>query len=374
MSPLDSASLLERHKPLVRYDSQEAYFADSAAEWADNPTNELVRIDGSVVAAAAGDAHPRLSLDFLAERYEGSHPDDAIASVSEDYAPQYATLRKSGDYRNRVYGRIAEDSQGDTWLQYWFWYFYNDAGFIGFGAHEGDWENVQLRLCPHGPDVAVYAQHKEAELRPFSEVERAPDAEDRPVVYSARGSHASYFTPGKRWTGRWFDYAGGDGFCADLTMEVIDESDLGWAAWPGRWGGTRPRNPMESDSPAAPISHNQWGDPLKLHEVAKAATAYPEPQAGPPPAPAVEAKRAGEGLAVAYSLPEPAPGEPAPTSLVVHLNSPDDELPPRVHTVAIDSASGTVTLPEVVDEGKGYELKISAGNELGSGEATSGTL
>ena len=206
MSDPDPRTLLERHKPLVRYDAQEAYFADAAAEWTDNPGNRLISLKGEVLAAAAGKTH-RLSLGFLGAGYEGSSADDAIACTGDDYAEQYATLRTSGDYRNRVYGRVAEDSQGATWIQYWFFYFYNDAGFLGFGAHEGDWEMVQLRLGDDGPDVAVYAQHKEAEARPFAEVERAPDSSDRPVVYSARGSHASVLHAGKRWTGVWFDHA-----------------------------------------------------------------------------------------------------------------------------------------------------------------------
>ncbi len=37
------ADLLKRFQPQLRYDSQEAFFADSAAEWTDNPGNELRR-------------------------------------------------------------------------------------------------------------------------------------------------------------------------------------------------------------------------------------------------------------------------------------------------------------------------------------------
>jgi hypothetical protein len=46
--------LLERHKPFLKYDSQESYFADSAAEWTDNPGNQLARADGTVLATAEG--------------------------------------------------------------------------------------------------------------------------------------------------------------------------------------------------------------------------------------------------------------------------------------------------------------------------------
>jgi hypothetical protein len=39
----DPDALLKRHKPVVRYDSHESYFADSAVEWADSPRQALRR-------------------------------------------------------------------------------------------------------------------------------------------------------------------------------------------------------------------------------------------------------------------------------------------------------------------------------------------
>ena len=142
---------------------------------ADNPGNELIRATGEVVAIA-GAAPPQtaLSLDLLGS-YSDPEPADAIADPRRDYQAQYAALRTSGDYRNRVYGRIATDREGSQWLQYWFFYFYNDTGFLGFGAHEGDWEMIQLRLGGGGePDVVVYAQHSQADARPWSKVDRDP--------------------------------------------------------------------------------------------------------------------------------------------------------------------------------------------------------
>jgi hypothetical protein len=62
----DAADLLRRHQPCLYYDSQEAYFADSAAEWTDNAGNVLTDGTGlgaNVIATAGGT--PPLSLDFL---------------------------------------------------------------------------------------------------------------------------------------------------------------------------------------------------------------------------------------------------------------------------------------------------------------------
>ena len=55
--------LLRRFLPRLRYDSNEQYFADSPAQWTDNPGHELRRGDGTLLARA-----PTLSLGLLARR------------------------------------------------------------------------------------------------------------------------------------------------------------------------------------------------------------------------------------------------------------------------------------------------------------------
>jgi hypothetical protein len=64
--------LLNRFLPFLRYDSCEAFFADSAAEWTDNTSNVLrgPRPPGGtqlevIAAVEAGAAPDRLSLELL---------------------------------------------------------------------------------------------------------------------------------------------------------------------------------------------------------------------------------------------------------------------------------------------------------------------
>lgn len=86
---------------------------------------------------------------------------------------------------------------GDVALQYWFLYFYNDWA----NRHEVDWEGITLILTrrdPAGaltpenlePVMAGYSSHESGRRRPWISVEKEGE---RPVVYVARGSHASYF-------------------------------------------------------------------------------------------------------------------------------------------------------------------------------------
>ena len=251
----DPAGLLQRYLPALRYDSQEPYFADAASEWTDNPGNELRRADGTVLAARSRRRSGEASLGFLGPtQYPGELPvsaADRIGDPARNYVAQAEALHAQPQYANRVYGHSATGSDERVWLAYWFFYFYNDYNLIGplikAGLHEGDWEMIQLRLVLGGqvPDLAVYAQHKHAGQRPWNQVERVGD---QPVVYPARGSHASYFSSGVHWTGDWFDFA--DGKRAVLPSLSISSRTVG--PTDGRSGlgvGATPSRPPATSIP-----------------------------------------------------------------------------------------------------------------------------
>jgi hypothetical protein len=73
-------------------------------------------------------------------------------------------------------------------LQYWYLYFYNDAG----NRHEGDWEMVTILLRRHAsmePLVVGYSGHQSGARRAWRGISRQGT---HPLVYVARGSHAAY--------------------------------------------------------------------------------------------------------------------------------------------------------------------------------------
>ena len=156
----DPRALLERHTPRLVYDSQEAYFADSAAVWTDSPTNILRRADGAVdrqaaeaVAGATSAATYRTARRCSRRRDRRHHP-----QLREERRSLHARPR----YANRVYGHARRDSKGRLWLQYWLFYYYNDFKLVGKlisgGKHEGDWELVQSELgADERPVRAVYS-------------------------------------------------------------------------------------------------------------------------------------------------------------------------------------------------------------------------
>jgi hypothetical protein len=355
--------LLRTHQPLLKYDSQESYFADSAATWTDNPGNRLTRAGGDVTA-------PALSLAFLGPKTYGDRKSVAAADTISDpgrkYREQAHRLHQNPKYANRVYGHAAVDRNGDTWLQYWFFYFYNDYNLIGHflkaGLHEGDWEMVQIRLRDEGPDLAVYAQHAGAESRDWRQVDIAPGTQ-RPIVYVARGSHAGYFEPGTHWTGHWFDHADGKRRSPELKLEIVvdGDADWSWVRWPGSWGDTRKGgSPLDTPSPTGPAAHKQWDDPL--HMVAKAEQRLAErrpPRPTLPPPPHVVATRADGRARLEYEV-VAAAGGPLPTALTATINSPDEAAPPRTRTFELEAARGSVELPDELDPAHAYDVYVSA--------------
>lgn len=361
--------LLAAHLPYLRYDSQEAYFADSAATLTDSPGDSLKRSDGTVLATAGVD----LTLAFLGQSPYPDHPDveatktDVLSIPDKHYRERAAALHAKPQYRNVVYGHAMTDGGGSRWLQYWYFYFYNDYNLVGHlihaGLHEGDWETVHLRLgADDGVDYAVYHQHRHAAGRPWDQVERVPGTE-RPVVYVARGSHAAYFEPGTKWTGVWFDHADGKRQSPERQrLEVVADGDpaYAWMTWPGKWGDTPPHGGIApADSPISPGTRDVWTDPLAPIRAAAAAPAGPlPPRPVPPAAPTVTATWTDGGAVLSYAL-AATPEAGAPAALTITLNSKDEAgVPPRTWNVALDGDAGRIELPGL-DPAKRYDIYVS---------------
>jgi hypothetical protein len=364
--------LLQRFQPALRYDSNEQFFADHAAQYTDTPGVELRRSTGpgqppTILARAVPRGNEaKLTLGYLGrETYaDGTAVDkiDVISVAGRDYREQYVRLRQSRpDLSNRIYGRAAEVN-GRLWLQYWAWYFYNDYQLaLGFGTHEGDWESVQFRMGIDGdvPDVAVYAQHRNGEKRDWEDVEKTGDG-DTPVVYVARGSHAAYFEAGFHQTEAFYDVADGKRPAPKLALEIIGDATHAWMRWPGRWGDTVPRdrgNALDQSSPTGPGTKRHWRDPDILLNNAKAAPVLRKS----PTAPEVTIRRAqGNRMQIDYDF---STRTVHPRALVVTVNSRDEKgVPPMTHTfeqVAREPRGRILASAVVLDPTHHYDVYAS---------------
>jgi hypothetical protein len=333
--------LLRRFSPVLRYDTHEAFFADHPDVFVGLDT---VTLDGARVTLA--DLHgPRAGCDS----------DTRLADSDHDYRAQARAGHANPQLRDRCFGRVARDHDGRRWLQYWFFYLYNDAGLGGrFGLHEGDWETVQLRLGDGDePDRAVYAQHDYAEARAWEDVERE-GGDGPPIVYPARGTHAAYFERGVHRTQAWWDIADGEGPHVRPTLEEIADPPAPWLLWPGRWGGTKPRlPPLDSWSPRGPGCHAQWDDAARLLD-----KAHGHERLDAPAAPAVGVRRDGTGLRIDFDFGSLPGGDAAPDRLVLTIAG--DGETPVVETLVVDTLDrGTVHLRRGLDPQRTYRVQTS---------------
>lgn len=372
--------LLARYCPVLAYDSQGSFFADSPAVMTDRVSadgrevNALKRADGAVLAAAkAGRGRPQLELGFLgARKYAsgaGVRAGDHLDAAGKDYVLAAREMHRP-PYNDVVHGHLAVDAKGGRWLQYWFFYLWNNKAFLGLGLHEGDWEMVQVRLsATDTPTEMTFAQHTHGQRCGWSLVEKQGD---RPVVYVARGSQASYPRAGRHDAPLVDDVADGKGARVSPRVESLVDRAPRWVGWPGRWGGTRARWQAESNSPVGPRQHGQWDDPLAFHDDAvefdpRRAAALPPPPAPAPPR--ITARREAGHAVIRSRLPRRKAHEPRAVQLIVSVDSPRDDLPPATYSFPVDGNDMTVVHPLALED-RPYVVRASVADDSGHTSAT----
>jgi hypothetical protein len=178
-----------------------------------------------------------------------------------------------------VYAHIAtqDDEPGKLALQYWLYWYYNDWN----NKHESDWEFIQVLFPASSVEEALgveparvgYAQHEGGERASWdsSKLEREGT---HPVVYSSRGSHASYFGSALflgRGASEGFGCDNTDGPSARVAPEVVVLPDVvtsaddpfAWLAFEGRWGE---RHDGPYNGPDGPYRKARWTQPVEWHD------------------------------------------------------------------------------------------------------------
>ena len=171
----------------------------------------------------------------------------------------------------------APGDQGQLALQYWFFYYFNDFN----DKHEADWENIEL-FFPVGtveaalqtpPESAGYAQHEGGEYADWNS-DKVEKVGTHPVVYSAVGSHASYYS-----SSLWLGLSATEGFGCDDTRGPGHQVPLGavllpsraesrtspfaWVNYEGRWGQ---KLPGANNGPTGPNMKPSWSAPFEWQE------------------------------------------------------------------------------------------------------------
>ena len=216
---------------------------------------------------------------------------------------------------------------------------------------------IQLRMAGELPDLAVYAQQRGAEDRPWADVERAGE---RPVVYVARGSHTGYFAVRAALDRRVVRPRRRPGAGIDPALEILGDDPPGWVMWPGTWGGTtaaRADGVQQPQGARRPRAVGRSGELLA-----------PPGDRNRPRRPSSRCRSptsaAGDGT-LAYAVPAGADV----AALAVTVSIPGVEDSAATYTFPVDQPKGVVELPET--PGVAYVLTVSAVSAAGDvGEAT----
>jgi hypothetical protein len=190
------------------------------------------------------------------------------------YARDLAAMRRAGRVPAVTYARIAREAgHPGVALQYWFFYYFNNFNDV----HEGDWEGMQLAFHGSTPTEALSESPYEIVVFQHAGGEHADWDDDKvrrdgthPVVYSASGSHATFYGSSI--------YLGvgqnGSGVGCDDTSEPLTQTrprpilvpdtprprgEFAWLTYTGHWGQ---REPGFNDGPTGANTKTVWRKPF----------------------------------------------------------------------------------------------------------------
>ncbi len=190
------------------------------------------------------------------------------------YATDFAAIRKAGHAPAITYAHIARQPGHPGFaLQFWFYYYFN----VFNDLHESDWEGMQLGFSAATPAEALGTEPSEIVLFQHAGGEHARwDASKverrgtHPVVYSAAGSHATFYGSAL-YLGNG-DHGSGVG-CDNTTKPLMtvtprpvlvpdaptSHGPFAWLTYTGRWGQLEAGF---NNGPAGPNTKTVWREPF----------------------------------------------------------------------------------------------------------------
>ncbi|OLN97839.1 putative vacuolar protein sorting-associated protein TDA6-like protein 1 [Colletotrichum chlorophyti] len=203
-----------RYAPLVWLHSDDPYMPSDLLEHIRHTTPA---IDGKPLQHL-----PPLDLDNL-EILNDREDDVALTSNDDPLAYPPWLLGATPDSEGKVHNAtpcvviMVEKNQRDVDVFYFYFYSYNEGPNITqvlepfnrmvrgknvelgihYGDHVGDWEHNMIRFRDGKPVGIYFSQHVDGAAYSWDSP-KLTKSDGRPIVYSARGSHANYISTGKQ--------------------------------------------------------------------------------------------------------------------------------------------------------------------------------
>ncbi|KAI0911278.1 vacuolar sorting-associated protein [Ustulina deusta] len=204
-----------------------------------------------------GEAHVRLP---------SYRPSISLSREQRRVAARYTQNKPGEDGYSRAPATLILVDKGSGIVDaFWFFFYAYNLGqtVLGtrYGNHVGDWEHAMVRFESGVPRAMYFSEHEGGQAYAWQAVEKRGNATQpqRPVIYSAVGSHAMYAMPGnhpyvlpfemlkdvtdrgplwdpsKNFRSYWFDYSATEGKGLEPTEENPN-APVGWFHFKGRWG------------------------------------------------------------------------------------------------------------------------------------------
>jgi hypothetical protein len=272
------SELAQRYAPVVRLVRQEASCRHGEPY---RPTDvNLVLGNPDVALRGPWDRTNIIKVGPTAEDLAGGlfdyHLDFPGHAIEPGCSYDLWSHRLNKGHPPRTYARVVADPAypGQVALQYWFFYVFNDFN----DKHEGDWEMIQLdfdapdarQALTMKPALVGFSQHQGAESAHWGDSKLQLVDGTHPVVYSALGSHANYYTSALHLGRSAAQGVGCDetsGPSVDLrprvslvpTARAAYLRAYPWLGFQGRWGEERR---SFYNGPTGPATKLQWAQPI----------------------------------------------------------------------------------------------------------------
>ncbi len=213
--------LIDAFAPLLRFDAEEQYRLSSVPWYLPRVGMQIVCPSRTIVLRQPGQITSPSTMFFTVTCDDGQvhYAGYSTDASGEPRKPPYELFHDRENELERLETReghlasaeIYAHVRSSPWphlttydVTYWFFYPWNGdvVGTWGIdkGHHQGDWEHVTVRVESNGSGgwrmhSMFFATHVEGYWRWPSEVDKVAGTE-RPIVYVARKTHASYAKPG----------------------------------------------------------------------------------------------------------------------------------------------------------------------------------